>query len=224
LAIGAGRGRLIRQLLVESSLLFLVGGAAGLALARVLTTTLVSLLPALPLPIDVSLPLDARAVGFTLALSLWAAVLSGLAPALHSSRAEVVGGLKADGQGGPERTRLRNAFVISQVAFSIVLVVGAGLFGRALQRAATIDPGFDPRGLELAFLDLSLSGYTDTTGPPFAQQVVERVRALPGVQSATVSAICRCRVHRRRRIAAGRRRPAGSRPTGTSSSRTTSRR
>ena len=67
LAIGAGRGRLIRQMLVESSLLFLIGGAAGLALARVMTTALVSLLPALPLPIDVSLPLDARALGFTLA-------------------------------------------------------------------------------------------------------------------------------------------------------------
>lgn len=189
LAIGAGRGRLIRQLLVESSLLFLVGGIAGLALARVMTTTVVSLLPELPLPIDVSLPLDARAVGFTLALSLGAAVLSGLAPAFHASRSEVVGGLKADAQGGPERMRLRNAFVISQVAFSIVLVVGAGLFARALQRAATIDPGFDPRGVELAFLDLSLSGYTETTGPVFAQQVVERVRALPGVQSATVSAM-----------------------------------
>jgi putative ABC transport system permease protein len=189
LAIGAGRGRLVRQMLVESSLLFLIAGAAGIALARVLTDALVSLLPALPIPIDLSLPLDTRAVGFALALSLFAAVLSGLAPAFHASRAEVVGGLKADAQGGPERTRMRSAFVVSQVAFSIVLVVGAGLFGRALQRAATIDPGFDPRGVELAFLDLSLSGYTETTGPAFAQQVVERVRALPGVESATVSAM-----------------------------------
>jgi predicted permease len=189
LAIGAGRGRLIRQMLVESSLLFLVGGAAGLALARAMTTALVTWLPALPLPIDMSLPLDTGALGFALVLSLVAAVLSGLAPALLASRAEVVGGLKADAQGGPERMRLRNAFVVSQVAFSIVLVVGAGLFGRALQRAATIDPGFDPRGIELAFLDLSLSGYTETTGPAFAQQVVERVRALPGVERATVSAM-----------------------------------
>ena len=82
LAIGAGRGRLIRQMLVESMLLFLIGGGAGLALARVMTTPLVSLLPTLPVPIDVSLPLDARAVAFTLGLSLVAAVLSGLAPAL----------------------------------------------------------------------------------------------------------------------------------------------
>jgi predicted permease len=189
LAIGAGRGRLIRQMLVESSLLFLIGGAGGLGLARVMTTALVSLLPTLPLLIDVSLPLDARALGFTLAVSLVAAVLSGLAPALHASGAEVVGGLKADAHGGPERMRVRNAFVIGQVAFSIVLIVGAGLFVRALQRARTIDPGFDPRGVELAFVDLSLSGYTETTGPAFAQQLVERVRALPGVQSATVSAM-----------------------------------
>ena len=153
-----------------------------------MTTALVSLLPTLPLPIDVSLPLDARALGFTLALSLVAAVLSGLAPAFHGSKAEVVGGLKADAQGGPERLRLRNAFVISQVAFSIVLVVGAGLFVRALQRASSIDPGFDPGGVELAFLDLSLSGYTETTGPAFAQQLVERVRTLPGVRDATMSA------------------------------------
>ena len=136
LAIGAGRGRLIRQMLVESMLLFLIGGGAGLALARVMTDALVSLLPSVPIPIDLTLPLDERAVAFTLGLSLVAALLSGLAPALDASKAEVVGGLKSNAQGGPERTRLRNAFVVAQVASSIVLVVGAGLFVRALQRAA----------------------------------------------------------------------------------------
>ena len=177
LAIGAGRGRLIRQMLVESSLLFLAGGTAGLALARVMTTALVSLLPALPLPIDVSLPLDARAVGFTLGLSLVAAVLSGLAPAFHASRAEVVGGLKSDAQGGPERLRLRNAFVVSQVAFSIVLVVGAGLFARALQRA-----GDDRPRLRSARRRAGDGGslaerlHRDTTGPVFAH-AARRARA-----------------------------------------------
>ena len=165
LAIGAGRGRLIRQMLVESMLLFLIGGGAGLLLARVMTTLLVSLLPTLPVPVDVTLALDARAVAFTLGLSLVAAVLSGLAPALSESKAEMVSALKADARGGPERLRLRNAFVVSQVAFSIVLVVGAGLFVRALQRATEIDPGFDPHGVELAALDLSLAGYTSDTGP-----------------------------------------------------------
>jgi predicted permease len=189
LAIGAGRARIVRQLLVETAWLFLMGAAAGLVLARVMTTLLVSLLPTLPLPVDVSLPLDGRAVGFTAGLSLVAAVLCGLAPALHGSRAEVLAGLKSDAQGGPERLRLRNAFVVSQVAFSLVLVVGAGLFVRALQRAADIDPGFDPRGVELAALDLSLAGYTSDTGRVFARELIQRVRELPGVQSATLAAM-----------------------------------
>jgi predicted permease len=189
LAIGAGRGRLIRQMLVESMLLFLIGGGMGLLLARVMTTLIVSLLPTLPVPVDVTLALDGRAVGFTLGLSLVAAVLSGLAPALSESRAEVVSALKADARGGPERLRLRNAFVISQVAFSIVLVVGAGLFVRALQRAAEIDPGFDPHGVELAALDFSLAGYTSDTGRVFERELIQRVRELPGVQSAALAAM-----------------------------------
>lgn len=189
LAIGAGRGRLIRQMLVESTLLFLIGGSGGLVLARLMTGALLSLLPAVPLPIDVTLALDGRAVVFTLTLSLVAAILSGLAPAFHASRAEVVGALKSDTQGGPERIWLRHAFVVSQVALSIVLVVGAGLFARALQRASEIDPGFDPHGVELATLDLSLGGYTADTGRVFARELIRRVRETPGVQAAALSAV-----------------------------------
>jgi predicted permease len=189
LAIGAGRARLVRQLLVETTLLFVVGAAAGLALARLMTTLLVSVLPTLPIPVDVSLPLDARAIGFTVGLSLITAVLSGLAPALHGSRSEVLSGLKSDPQSGRERLRLRNAFVVSQVAFSIVLVVGAALFVRGLQRAADVDPGFDPHGVELAALDLSLSGYTGETGRLFARELIQRVRDLPGAQSASLAAM-----------------------------------
>ena len=188
-AIGAGRGRLIRQMLVESTLLFLIGGSGGLVLARLMTGALLSLLPAVPLPIDVTLALDGRAVVFTLTLSLVAAILSGLAPAFHASRAEVVGALKSDTQGGPERIWLRHAFVVSQVALSIVLVVGAGLFARALQRASEIDPGFDPHGVELATLDLSLGGYTADTGRVFARELIRRVRETPGVQAAALSAV-----------------------------------
>ena len=188
-AIGAGRGRLIRQMLVESTLLFLIGGSGGLVLARLMTGALLSLLPAVPLPIDVTLALDGRAVVFTLTLSLVAAILSGLAPAFHASRAEVVGALKSDTQGGPERIWLRHAFVLSQVALSIVLVVGAGLFARALQRASEIDPGFDPHGVELATLDLSLGGYTADTGRVFARELIRRVRETPGVQAAALSAV-----------------------------------
>src|SRR4029450_13159350 len=197
LAIGAGRGRLVRQMLVEALLLFLLGGLARRALgggvaaavARVSTTLMVSLLPTLPVPVALTLTLDTRALLFTLALSMMASVACGLAPALHASRSEVVAALKADVGGGVERQRLRNVFVVAQIAFSIVLVVGAGLFVRALQRAAAIDPGFDPRGVELASLDLSLGGYPEHTAPLFASDLIERVRQLPGVQSATLSAI-----------------------------------
>lgn len=170
-------------------LLFLLGEAAGLGLARGLTSLLISQLPALPFPIDVSLALDGRALAFTTGLSLLAALLSGLIPALQASKADVVSALKDDTHGPSDRLRLRSAFVIGQVALSLVLIIGAGLFVRALQRASTLDPGFDPHGVELALLDFSLAGYTDTTGPRFARELADRVRRLPGVRDATVATI-----------------------------------
>jgi predicted permease len=186
LAIGAGRARLIRQLLTETLLLFVLGGTAGLVLARAMTSLLVSMLPALPFPVDLSLALDARVVAFTAGLSLVTALLSGLAPALQASKGAVLPGLRND-PGLAGRLRLRHAFVIGQVVFSVVLVIVAGLFVRAVQRAGSIDPGFDARGVELASLDLSQAGYTETTGPPFVRELVDRIRELPGVQSATAA-------------------------------------
>jgi predicted permease len=189
LALGAGRGRLIRQMLVESTTLFIAGGILGIGLARLMTNLLFSLLPALPVPIDITLSLDARVLLFTVALSLAAALLCGLVPAFNASKGNVVSSLKVDAGSAPERQRLRNLFVIAQVALSVVLVVGAGLFVRALQRAHRIDPGFDARNVELASLDLSLGGYTETTGPVFARELIAGVRAIRGVQSATLSAV-----------------------------------
>jgi len=189
MAIGAGRARLVRQLLTETTLLFLIGGAGGLVLARVMTSLLVSGLPTLPFPVDIALGLDGRAIAFTTLLSLAAAVLSGIAPALQASKTDVVSALKDEGQGRARRLRFRNAFLIAQVALSLVLVVAAGLFVRALERAGAIDPGFDPYGVELASLDISTAGYTDLTGPGFARELVTRVRALPDVQSATIAAV-----------------------------------
>ena len=190
LAIGAGRGRLIRQMLVESMLLFLIGGGAGLALARVMTDAagVAAAVVAGPDRLDAcrSTPRDrvhARPVAHR------RGALGPRAGARRRRRRRSVGGLKADAQRWTERLRLRNAFVVAQVAFSIVLVVGAGLFVRALQRAAEIDPGFDPHGVELAALDLSLAGYTPDTGRVFARELIQRVRTLPGVQSATLAAI-----------------------------------
>jgi predicted permease len=188
LALGAGRARLVRQLLAETLMLFALGGGGGLLMARGLTSVLVSLLPALPFPVNVSLALDLRGVLFTTGLVLAAALLSGLAPALQASKADVVSALKDDAQ-SPSRLRLRHGFVIAQVAFSILLIVVAGLFVRALQAAGSGDPGFDPHGVELASLDLSLAGYTVTTGPLVAREIVDRVRALPDVQTASLALV-----------------------------------
>ena len=188
LALGAGRARLVRQMLIETAVLFTGGALLGLLFARVMTRLIISLLPTLPLPVSLAPSIDGRTIAFTAGLSLVAAILSGLAPAFHASKRDVVESLKADAQGGRERLRLRSVFVVAQVALSIVLVAGGALFVRALQRAATIDPGFDPRGVELASLDLALGGYTDETGPLFARQLIERVRATPGVENASLAA------------------------------------
>jgi len=186
--MGAGRARLIRQLLAETLMLFMLGGLAGVAMARVLTSLLVALLPSLPFPIYISLALEGRALVFTAGMVFLSALLSGLVPALQASTADVVSALKDDAQ-APARLRLRHAFVMAQVAVSILLVVVAGLFVRALQAAGSANPGFDPRGVELATLDLSLAGYTSTTGPRFASDLADRVRALPNVQSASIALV-----------------------------------
>jgi predicted permease len=189
LAVGAGRGRLVRQLLTEALMIFAIGGVAGLAVARVMTALLVGLLPSLPFPVDVSLPLDTRVLAFTLALSFVAAVACGLAPALHASKGDVVSSLRDGSVGRFGRLRLRHAFLVFQVALSLLLVVAASLFLRALQRAATMDPGFDVRGVELTAIDLSIAGYDETRGRVFARQLLDEVRGLAGVESAAIASI-----------------------------------
>jgi len=186
-AIGAGRGRVVRQLLTETTLLFALGGIAGLLLARVLTSLLVSLLPAFPLPVNVSVPLDWRVVAFSLAISLVAALLCGVAPALHASKADVVSSLKDDAPVPTDRLRLRNSFVVAQVAFSVLLVITAAILVRDVDRVTSVDRGFDSRQVDVASVNLSMAGYTAATGSTFTRQLIERVRAIPGVEAATLS-------------------------------------
>lgn len=186
-AIGAGRARVVRQLLTETTLLFAIGAVAGLVLARVLTSLLVSLLPAFPLPVNVSVPLDWRVVAFSLGLSFIAALLCGLAPALHTSKTDVVTTLKDDAQAPMDRLRLRNAFVVAQVAFSVLLVITAAMLVRDVDRVTSLDRGFDSRQVDVATVNLSMAGYTAASGWTFARQLLERVRAIPGVEAATLS-------------------------------------
>ena len=187
LAMGAGRARVVRQLLTEAVLLFALGGAFGVLLARWMTTALVRMLPTATVPVDTSLPLDARVLLFTAALSFVAAVLSGLLPALQASRSDVVRALKDDVQGPSGRVWVRHGFVIVQVACSLLLIVGAGLLARALHRTGSVDLGFDPHGVDVTSLDLSLANYTRESGPLFAADLVERARRLPGVTAAALA-------------------------------------
>jgi predicted permease len=186
-AIGAGRSRIVRQLLTETTMLFALGSGAGLLLARVLTSLLVVVLPTFPLPVAVSAPLDGRVVVFALALSLLAAVLSGLAPALHASRADLRSALQADATAPMDRLRLRNAFVVAQVAFSVLLTLIAGILVQGFDAVASIDRGFDPRGVTIASVNLGMAGYSEASGPTFVRDLLDRVRSLPGVQVATAA-------------------------------------
>ncbi len=185
LAMGASRGRLVRQMLAETLMLCVLGGAGGLVLARVLVSVIIALLPALPFPVDVSLALDGRAIAFTTGLVLVAALL---APALQGSKGDAAMALKDDGD-TLASLRLRHAFVIAQIALSILLVVVAGLFVRALQAVGSSNPGFELHGVELASLDLSMAGYTAATGPRFTRMLLDRVRTLPDVQRATIATV-----------------------------------
>jgi len=186
-AIGAGRVRLVRQFLTETVMLFLLGGAGGLLLTQGLTSLAMKLLPAFPLPVNLEMPIDGRVLTFGLALSFVAALVSGLAPAWRGSKADVVSALKDDSQAPVDKLRLRNAFVVGQVAFSILLVITAGTLVRGLNRVTRVDRGFDARSVDTASVDLTMAGYTTTTGAGVARELLERVRALPGVQHATMA-------------------------------------
>jgi predicted permease len=188
-AMGAGRFRLARQLLIETMVLFLAGGAAGAVLAYVMTGVAVSTLPSLPFPVSVSLTPDLRVIALTIGLSLIAAIVSGVMPALQGSKADPVTAMKGDVQGPSRRAWVRDAFVAVQVAFSIVLVVTAGLFVRALERAGAVNPGFDSRGIEIAAVNTGMANYTAATTPRLFSDVIARVRQHPEVESATLSRV-----------------------------------
>jgi putative ABC transport system permease protein len=186
-ALGASRGRLVRQLLTETVVLYLIGGVLGLVFARVLLS-LVSLLPALPTPVTVPLALDGRVMLFALSLSLCAALVSGVLPAFKGSKADPGGTLK-EGVRSSSRSRLRGAFVCAQVALSILLVVLAALFVRVLRHAGGSDTGFDSRGVEIASVDLSMSVAAQSDPQILWRNTIDRVRELPAVEMASLARV-----------------------------------
>ena len=187
-ALGAGRARLVRQLLTESLLLGLLGGAGGLLLALWGTQLLMAFEPPVPVPVALDLDIDWRVIGFTTALALATSMLVGLAPALAASRPDLASALRDDaGAGGSHGGRFRRSLVVAQVTLSLVLLVGAGLFLRSLQSAAAIPLGFDPSGVLTMSVDLQLQGFGEAREREFQRALLERVRALPGVTAASLA-------------------------------------
>jgi putative ABC transport system permease protein len=187
-AVGAGRGRLARQLLTESILLALLGGALGTLLALISIDTLVRLGPQ-DIPRLSDIGVDWRVFGFTVLLSLATGLLSGLAPALQVSRLDLNEVLKAGahsvaGHGG--RRRLRSVLVVSEVSLSLILLVGAALMIKSLHRLINLDAGFNRENLLTLQITLPQTKYgARHLVEPFYQQLIENVRGLPGVVSIT---------------------------------------
>jgi putative ABC transport system permease protein len=189
LALGASPRRLLQQLLTESVLLALAGGALGILLAWWSVDFLVTLSP-MTFPSFVKLTLDTLVLGFSLLMSVLTGVLFGLAPALQAARPALNEVLKATGRGnsgGLGRSRLRGALVISEIALAMVLLVGAGLMIRSLQRLHAVDPGFDSDHLMTMRVSLPAQKYQRAHMDTFVQQLRERLQALPGVQSVALS-------------------------------------
>jgi macrolide transport system ATP-binding/permease protein len=187
LSLGARRNRLIRQLITESVLLALFGGVAGLLLAGWGTGLLMTFKPPVQIPIVIDLRVDWRVLGFTFGLSLLTGILFGLVPALAASRPDVVAFLKDHVGTESSRVRLRGALVVVQVALSLMLLICSGLFIRSLRQASSVDLGFDPNNLLVMSMDWQLQGYAETAGRNMSEQLLDRVSALPGVESVSLS-------------------------------------
>jgi putative ABC transport system permease protein len=190
--LGASRWRLIRLLLAESLLLSILSALAGLIVASWAMSLLIKFMPAFgPMTFTPDLRLDGRVFAFTLAVSLLTSVIVGLAPALQTSRSDLVKALK-DGneKAGGSRSRLfgpRGLLVSAQVAIALVLLITTGLFVRSSLIAATIDPGFDTQNGLVMTLDLGLQNFTETRGKQFQQDLKGRLASLPGVKAVSLA-------------------------------------
>ena len=195
LALGAGRMRLIRQLLTESILLAMLGAVSGLLIAFWINRALMALEPPVPASwnFQIDLRLDAQALGFTVLLTFVTALLFGLAPALQASKPDLIPALKdeapalAPGRRHLRWLSLRNALVVAQVAVSLVLLVGAGLFIRSLQHVQRLDLGFKTEDRLALTFNLAMQGYDEARTREFVTRAVERLDALPGIESASAA-------------------------------------
>jgi predicted permease len=185
LAVGARRGRLVRQLVTESLVLFLAGGVGGLLLAFAVTRAFGRIRFPVAERIVFEVTPDLRVLAFSLAIAAATGIGFGLVPALQATRPELLPALKEGAtHGGTGRVRGRSLFVAAQLAMAVLLMVIAGLFARTLRHGLAVDPGFQAEGVRVAATDLGPHGYDAARARAFYRQLTERVRALPGVQSA----------------------------------------
>jgi macrolide transport system ATP-binding/permease protein len=190
-ALGAGRWRLVRQLLLESALLAAAGGLAGVLLAQWTSRGLEALLPPLPYPILIEASVNIRVLAFSLMVVAAATMVFGLIPALQGSRTRLMQAVRASraSSSTPGRARLRSALVVAQVALALVLLVCAGLFLRTLSNAYDVDPGFTRRNAVLATFDLSALRLDATKGRALLDEILARVATVPGVERVSASTL-----------------------------------
>jgi len=189
LAIGAGRGRLLRQMLTESLTLAIAGGVAGLALASGLIRLIAAYQPPMPIDIDVDFSLDWRVLAFTLGASALTGVAFGLVPAMRASRPDLVPALKSDGaaeDNGRRGLTLRDALVVVQVSVSIVLLVAGALLVRSLGAASQVDLRYDADRISFMALAMEMNGYDSERSEAFFDVARARLEALPGVESVAL--------------------------------------
>ncbi|HUL17055.1 MAG TPA: ABC transporter permease [Terriglobales bacterium] len=187
-AMGAGRMRLIRQLLTESTLLALAGGAMGAIVGLWACHSMDKLRPVGDFPVRFGFTLDWRVFFYVAGVALTAGIMAGLVPALRVPRTNLVGTLREGGRGmigDSGHHWLRNGLVTVQVAGSIIVLVAAGLFARSLLRAEAVDLGYDPRNLLNVGINPSLQGYDQDRAEPLLRELLRRAKSLPGVESAS---------------------------------------
>jgi predicted permease len=201
-ALGAGRGRLLRQLVTESCVLTLLGAAVGLVFARVAVSTLIAQSP-ITFPSFATPDLDMRVAVFTIAVSLASGLLVGLVPGLQAQTPDLSSALKesARSSGGRQSQRVRSALVITEVSLAVVLLIGAGLMIRSVRNLAGLNPGFDPQSVLTLHASIprtsappaapAVSGTSAAASPPSrpvveGRVVIDRVRAIPGVTAAAL--------------------------------------
>jgi predicted permease len=184
MSLGAGSGRILQQLFTECLVFSSIAGVAGVALAYGVTRILERVQLPFDGPFALDVQVDHTVLAFTLAVSVAAGLIFGLAPALQAARSDLVTAVKGASSGGGQRSRVSGGLVVFQMALSLVLLVSSGLFLRALQSATEIDPGIDqPRNLVMASMDPVLQGLDQPQTRQFYDRLAEEVRALPEVQS-----------------------------------------